>query len=312
MRASTTVTFRTFNRSWKYALLFLVVGCFVWGGGSGRKASARLRKRSAPLAKESAPLAAHGFGHVLIIVLENQNYGDAIADPYLGSLAKQGASLSNFHQLSHPSYPNYLAMIDGKTNQPTSNQQLSLNEKTIGDLLEAKGLTWKNYAEGYPGSCFPGSSAGLYARKHVPFMSFIHDQDDCDNIVPGSELVEDLKNHALPNYMFYSPDTDDDGHDTGLAFGSKWLQGFLEPLRRDQAFLKETLVVVTFDESAGGAGDTNHVYTVLLGDMVRPGEYKERYNYFNVLRTIEENFGLSPLADGDGGAKPITNVWKAS
>lgn len=86
----------------------------------------------------------------------------------LSSLAKQGASFSDLHGLFHPSYPNYLAMVDGKTDQPTSNHQLNLNEKTIADLLESKGLTWKNYAEGYPGSCFTSSNSGRYVRKHGP------------------------------------------------------------------------------------------------------------------------------------------------
>jgi len=34
------------------------------------------------------------------------------------------------------------------------------------------------------------------------------------------------------------------------------------------------------------------------------------YKHYNVLSRIEENFGLCPLGDGDGGAKPVTEVWK--
>jgi hypothetical protein len=292
------VTPHTLNQLWRLTFIFVVVGCFACGSGSEQNASAPLT-------------TTYGFERVLIVVLENQNYEDAIANSYLGSLAKQGASFSDFHSSFHPSYPNYLAMVDGKRGQPTSNNQINLNEETIADLLKAKGFTWKNYAEGYPGHCFTGSSFGLYARKHVPFMSFIQvQQHECENIVPSSQLAQDLKNNSLPNYMFYSPNLDNDGHDTGLAFASKWLQSFLEPLRQNQAFMKGTLIVVTFDESAGGPNDTNHIYTVFLGDMVKPGTYNENYNHYNVLRTIEDNFGLSTIADGDSAAKPVTNVWE--
>ena len=196
---------------------------------------------------ESANTGRH-FERVLIIVLENQNYGDAIIEPYLNSLAKKGASFTNFHGLFHPSYPNYLAMIAGKEIPTKGDKQINLNERTIADLLKAAGLTWKNYAEGYPGNCFKHPTSGLYARKHVPFMSFIRIQEhECECIVPATKLTQDLNTKTLPNYMFYSPDLDNDGHDTGLAYGSNWLKGFLEPLRKNELFMKGTLIIVTFD-----------------------------------------------------------------
>ena len=113
-------------------------------------------------------------------------------------------------------------------------------------------------------------------------------------------------------YAFYSPDMDNDGHDTSLKFASRWLKGFLDPLLEDEAFTKKTLIVVTFDESGdSSAGSENHIYTVFLGGMVQSNkEVGSNYNHYNVLRTIEENFGLCPLGEGDGGAKPIADVWK--
>jgi hypothetical protein len=44
---------------------------------------------------------------VLIIVLGNADYERAIQDPSLRDPAIEGASLTNFHALFHPSYPNY-------------------------------------------------------------------------------------------------------------------------------------------------------------------------------------------------------------
>ena len=47
--------------------------------------------------------------------------------------------------------------------------------------------------------------------------------------------------------------------------------------------------------------------------MVESGKtILDNYNHYNVLRTIEENFGLCPLGEGDIGAKPITSVWKSA
>ena len=35
-----------------------------------------------------------------------------------------------------------------------------------------------------------------------------------------------------------------------------------------------------------------------------------RYTHYNVLRTIEDNFGLEPLTANDRAASPITDIWK--
>jgi hypothetical protein len=264
--------------------------------------------------------ASRHFDHVLVIVLENQDQEVAIRDPYLKSLAGQGANLTDFHGVVHPSYANYLAMVAGKLIPTHGDKQIDIPDETIADRLTAKGLTWKNYAEGYPGNCFLKDTKGRYARKHVPFISFTRVQHGaCQNVVTGTQFDKDLAaldkapgGGSFPNYAFYSPDLDDDGHDTGLKGGTRWLKGFLDPLLQNKAFMETTLTVITYDESGQSkAGDTNHIYTVLLGDMVKPGDYAQHCNHYSVLRTVEDNFGLEPLADGDRQAEPITGVWKA-
>ena len=269
---------------------------------------------------------ARHFDHVLIVVLENQNYKDVIRNSYFAFLAQQGANFTDFHGLFHPSYSNYLAMVAGREIFTFYDFQRDLPYETIADRLRRENLTWKNYAEGYPTdstkdpkSCFTESTAGaLYARKHVPFLSFSRVQRyECDKIVPSSQFDKDLDNNDFPNYAFYSPDLDHDGHNPplspqeGLVKAASFLQSFLEPREEGRHFPKKTLIVVTFDESYNQSYvKGNHIYTVFLGEMVRPGWYGENYTHYNVLRTIEENFDLCPLAEGDSKAKPIREVWK--
>ena len=100
-----------------------------------------------------APKPRH-FDHVLIIVLENQNYESAIKNDLLKSLAQKGAVFSNFGNLYHYSYPNYLAMIAGSDFGIHKPQLLSDNQRTFADDSEHRTigdfLNWKNYAA----SCF--------------------------------------------------------------------------------------------------------------------------------------------------------------
>ena len=43
--------------------------------------------------------------------------------------------------------------------------------------------------------------------------------------------------------------------------------------------------------------------------MVKPGRYGEPITHYNVLRTIENLYGLRPIGQAVH-ATPITNVWK--
>jgi hypothetical protein len=288
------------------------------------------------------------FDHVLIVVLENQNYESAIQNDLLKSLAQRGAIFSNFGNLYHYSYPNYLAMIAGTdfgTHKPLlfSDNQRTFNDdsehRTIADLVN-----WKNYAEDYPASesaqtPFLGDRKSRYARKHVPFLSFREVQNKSFHNVVGvdthaqsnafvtdiSNFIADPQKNPLPEYMFYSPNLDDDGHDPtsnpqkGLKKAGDWLRVFLTTwlhfddktwVPKDEQ-MKRTLVIVTFDESEGDA-KPERIYTIFLGAMVKPQEVTAAYNHYSVLRTIEDNFGLDPIhkESGDGKASVITGIWK--
>ena len=263
------------------------------------------------------PRSGPHFDRVLSIVFENQNREAVLADPYFAELARNGANFTDFHGLFHPSYSNYLAMVSGKALVTHFDRQKDFPDRTIGELLTAKQLTWKNYAEEFPGNCFMGSKNRRYARKHVPFMSFTPvRQNGCGNVVDAAQFATDLQSGTLPTYSFYSPDLDHDGHDpvtnpaAGLEKSSAWLRGFLQSLQSKPTAMKGLLIVITYDESGKKGSDENLIYTVLLGDMVKPAEYGGNYNHFNVLRTIEDNFGLGTLGDGDGAARPIVEIWK--
>jgi len=286
------------------------------------------------------PKVGKHFDQVLIIVLENQSYASAMSDPFLAELAAKGASFPKFRNLTHPSYPNYLAMIAGATfNTEGSDSQKNFlddrEHRTIADQLD-----WRNYAENYPGNRkapYLGAKGAKYGRKHVPFLSFVKIQKEgFDHVVSvdtttGNPLVTDISNfrkdpgtHPLPQYMFYSPNLDDDGHDpyfqpkVGLKKGSTWLRHFLEDwLAFDNTTwapsddkMDRLLVIVTYDESEGRG--QNYIYTVFLGRMVKNQQVAGEYNHYSVLRTIEDNFDLSPLhqESGDGKASLITEVWK--
>jgi len=282
----------------------------------------------APLTVRGARASVRGkhFDHVVVVVMENEGTSQALADPGIASLARQSAWLSNYHALAHPSLPNYLALVAGTTFGITRDHvETPLKAKSIVDRLEDKGLTWKSYAEDFPGSCFLHSEAGagrltpgakpipIYTKRHVPLLNFASVQTDarrCARVVSGDQFLIDARSGRLPNYSFYSPNLFHDGHDAPLASASAWLQRFVGDFKRAASARSRTLLVVVWDEGGGKEARTNGVLAMLFGDVIKPGRYGALLTHYSLLRTIEDNFGLAPLADGDGQASPLPNsIW---
>lgn len=263
--------------------------------------------------EEVKPSDGTHFSRVFIVVLENTDAKTALKQDYLKRLTQRGTYLDQFFAAGRPSQANYIAMTSGSKNGVKSNKVVDLDVKNIADLLEAQKLTWKAYVEDFPGNCFTGARAKNYQRKHNPFISYLNIQknsDRCSRIVNSSELQNDVTSGRLPNYSFYVPNMKNDGHDTNVKYASKWLEENFEPLLQNPQFMNDMLFVVTFDEGRKYFSK-NQVYTVLLGDSVKAGYVsKESANFYDLLRTIEDNFSLGNLGKSDSTARGLTDIWK--
>jgi hypothetical protein len=253
------------------------------------------------------------FKKVMIVIFENFDYSDMIAQPFFGSLAKGGADLSQFYAEVHPSQANYVALTSGSLHGVPGDGNIDLDVRHVGDLLEEHGKTWKVYVESWPGNCYTGSRSGTYVRKHNPFISYVNvhgNTDRCNaHIVDASVLAGDIANGTLPDYSFYVPDLNNDGHDTDSQYADNWFSGAFGPLLHDSRFTKDMLLVATTDESSFAGGQ--HIYTVFWGDSVVPGSSSQtKYNHYSVLRTIEDTLGIGSLGLSDATATPVTGIWK--
>jgi len=111
-----------------------------------------------------------------------------------------------------------------------------------------------------------------------------------------------LANGSLPQYSYFTPNIDNDAHNTNIAFGGKWLDGFLTP--RLSKFPARTLFVVTWDEDDATEG--NRIDTFIWGSMVSIGSSNTKYTHYSLLRTVEDNWALGNLARNDATAIPFT------
>ena len=138
----------------------------------------------------------------------------------------------------------------------------------------------------------------------------------------ADEFEKDLESDSLPHFCYYVPNLLNDGHnvtkeifrpaanDVDLGPDTpnmdnieKFLKVFLGPDPVGK-FPPETLIVITFDEAYPYAFDYG-IYTMLLGDFLQAGTTNsEPVNHYNLLRSIEDNFGLGTLKRKDAIARP--------
>ena len=265
------------------------------------------------------------FDHVVIVVMENQGTSQPLSDANIASLVKQAAWFSNYHAVSHPSLPNSLALVAGSTYGVTRDQvDTSIKRPSIVNRLEQKGLSWKAYTEDYEARCSradadksvmpKASAAALSTMRRVPFLSFAAVQNSpvrCGRVVNASEFMSDARTGKLPNYSFYSPSISVGPRTSERS--AAWLKQFVGSLQGTGAMDQRTLLMIVWDEGKGDDMRSNRALAMLLGPMVARGRYSARLTHYSLLRTIEDNFGLLPVADGDATASPVPEeVWRAS
>lgn len=106
--------------------------------------------------------------HVVLIVLENKDASEinARSAPALTSLGLRYARLTNYFAVTHPSLPNYVALVSGSTHGIRNDcTACSVDGQSIGDQLVGGGRSWAAYAEGFP-------SGARFAKEHLPFLYF--------------------------------------------------------------------------------------------------------------------------------------------
>jgi hypothetical protein len=256
----------------------------------------------------NAQVQGKHFDRAIFVLFENTDYRDALNQQFFAELAGKGASFSNFTAETHPSQANYISLTSGDENGVRGDGSVDLDVKNVVDLLEAKGLTWKVYAEDYPGNCFKGATSGDYARKHNPFISYLDIQKTparCANIVSADQFDIDAQAGKLPNYVFFIPNNQSDGHDTGVSYADRWYQQKFGNYVADPKFMAGTILITTFDEGV----QSNQVYTSIVGPKVRNLLESDKLSHYSLLRLIEENWDLGTLGKKDSTAVPVPNIW---
>ncbi|HZC52771.1 MAG TPA: alkaline phosphatase family protein, partial [Mycobacterium sp.] len=149
------------------------------------------------------------YRHVFYIVEENRSFSQIIGNPdapTFNQLATQYSLATSYFGTSHPSEPNYVAMVGGSDfgiADDGSYLTHRVDAPSLASQLEPRALTWKSYQQslpfaGFTGTCYPCNStdpSSLYASKHNGFLNFASVQDNPAEMrksVPIEQLSADL------------------------------------------------------------------------------------------------------------------------
>ena len=291
---------------------------------------------SATLATSIRPASAAptgtNFDHIVIIAMENTAYASVFGSgtvsscptgsaPFLCGMLPLGATLPNynsygataadtndFNGCSAACYVGFMLGYTYGVSDGYSFSSVSGNPQFVTTLASA-GLTWQAYCEsGCPRGAdhFPFSGTNTFTSSSVSTSSFI---TAANSATP-------------PNFLWYTPTDSHNMHDVSVSTGDSYVKSFLVgsgsiaspasgSLLASNVFTNpsyRTLLYLWWDECGGSNGscDSNNASPNLLyGTPVKKGYASPDttgIDEYAAIRTIENNWGFSPLAQGDTAA----------
>ncbi len=285
------------------------------------------------------------YQHIFLIVMENHDYDDIIGSkqaPHLNALAKEYGLATNYWAVTHPSEPNYVAMIGGsffRIVDDNSYKQNAVAAPNLGSQLEDANLTWKSYQQGMPYPGYTGETAytqgNVYASKHNPFMNFLTYYPESQRAaelaknVPASQLTTDLANGSVPNFSFISPGLCYDMHgdptcgdeDRLVGAGDTYAYDTVNQIMSASMWSQgNNAIIIIWDESTLGVvfgppditAAGGHVPAIVITSH-GPRGVKDNtpFNHYALLLSIEDAFGLGCLKNScpaQGHVQPMTTL----
>ncbi len=226
--------------------------------------------------------------HVMFILFENKSYGSIVGSksaPFINQTLIPGCGLAtNYHNYSHPSTPNYLALTSGAAQGKAASADClpsgcPQSQASIFSQLSTAGQDWREYAEATPGNCYKkdydnttyinadGSTGEYYYVRHAPPAYYTSGPVpvDCSNwdvplgTTSSGSFVNALSpgSDGLPAFSFVTPGGCDDMHDCPVKVGDDWLKEWIPIIQQSAAYQSGQLAVFITSDEGTGSDKTN-------------------------------------------------------
>jgi len=264
-------------------------------------------------------------------------------DPFDGRVTPDGYTVNT----SQPPYqPSGIPPAEGASRDlaDTAHHPVPpLKEKTVGDTLSAKGVSWAWYAGGWNEALADGrqdpkakrnviynrdAGSPNFQPHHQPFNYYARfapgTADRARHLKDVTTFLADIEKGTLPQVAFYKPTGRLNQHPsyTDLASGDEHLADVLERLRKSPQWAKMA-VIITYDENGGywdhvpppsgpGWGERwgpgTRVPAIIVSPFAKRGYVdKTPYDTTSVIKFITRRFELEPLPGVRANMGDLTN-----
>jgi phosphatidylinositol-3-phosphatase len=294
---------------------------------AGSRATGATTASAVPLCGSMAGTRPH-ITKVMWIFMENRSYGNGPGqipgDPsakYIdGTLIKHCGSTSDYHGITHSSFPNYLAATSGGLHGDGSQHSYS-----VRSIFSQVDPSWRSYEEFMPVPCDHVPQIGnpatgqYYVNRHNPaaFYSSQPVSGDCTRFdrrlghANTGALARAVSAGKLPRFSFVTPGLCDDMHllppgvagcANSTASGDAWLATWIPIITAGRDYQKGRLVIdVTWDEGSGGKLGahclTSNAANCIVPDIVispytRHKVASRNLSHYSLLKMTERLLGL--------------------
>ena len=202
---------------------------------------------------------------------------------------------------------------------------------TIFDRLEEKGISWKFYVENYDANINYKTASQINGNRASQiiwaplgkFDRFIDDPKLSGHIVDLNQYYTDLENGTLPAVSYIVPSGASEHPPGSVQSGEKFSKGLIQALLRSTSW-NSSAFLLTWDDWGGwydhvkppqvdNFGYGFRVPALLVSTYARRGYIDNtQLDYTSILKFIEDNWNLAPLADRDAHANSFVSAFDFS
>jgi phospholipase C len=277
-------------------------------------------------------------GFVYALNQRNQNgamamgYYDDRDLPYYWNLADEYVLFDNFFSSDHGgSFANHMYWASAHPGGDEFAKNGYADIETIFDRLEERGVSWKFYVQNYDPEITYRTLSQVSGNRAsqviwVPLLNigrFLDDPKLASHIVDLNQYFVDLENGTLPEVAYIAPSGASEHPPGSIRSGQKFVKSLIQALMRSDSWDSSAFLLLYddwggwYDHVAPAQVDENgygmRVPALLISSYARRGHIDSTVlDFTSVLKFIEENWDIKPLAARDAKAKSFMSAFDFS
>ncbi|MGA8534486.1 MAG: alkaline phosphatase family protein [Candidatus Tumulicola sp.] len=193
--------------------------------------------------------------------------------------------------------------------------------KTMADVLDAAGISWKYYVQSYDSNSPYFDVSGEAWNGFDPIKSVRYGTDWNNVSIPDTNILKDVARGTLPQVSWVIPYVVNSDHPaSGSNTGPSWVTSVVNAVGTSQ-YWKNTAIVVLWDDWGGFYDNVpppqlDYTSLGMRVPMIVVSPFAKRhyvsktqYEFGSVLKFIEQNFGTASLGSTDVRANSIVDVF---